>query len=84
MDERRARAPFELQSINLLNRITMKDERIYQERKERAREIAIDWQDKTARKRLYMSELAEAGEYFYKLGRRYGLLKEFRENAIPC
>ena len=27
-------------------------------------------------------ELAEAGEYFEKLGRRYGLLQEFRENAI--
>lgn len=62
----------------------MKDKRTYQERKERAREIAIDWQDKTAGKCLYMSELAEAGEYFYKLGRRFGLLREFRENAIPC
>lgn len=30
------------------------------------------------------SELAEVGERFYMLGKRYGLLKEFRENGIPC
>ena len=30
------------------------------------------------------SELAEVGERFYTLGKRYGLLKEFRENGIPC
>lgn len=30
------------------------------------------------------SELAEIGEQFYKLGKRYGLLMEFRENGIPC
>ena len=29
-------------------------------------------------------ELAEAGERFYTIGKRYGLLKEFRENCIPC
>jgi len=62
----------------------MKDKRTYQERKERAREIVMNWQDQTAGKCLYMSELAEAGEYFYNLGRRFGLLREFRENAIPC
>lgn len=56
----------------------------YQAQKERARQFAIDWQDETAGKCLYMSELAEAGNYFYKLGRRFGLLRELRENAIPC
>ena len=30
------------------------------------------------------NELAEAGERFYTLGKRYGLLKEFRDNGIPC
>lgn len=62
----------------------MKDKRTYQERKERAREIAIDWQLNEAEKPMYMSEYAEIGNYFYKLGRRFGLLREFRENAIPC
>ena len=30
------------------------------------------------------NELAEVSERFYTLGKRYGLLKEFRENGIPC
>ena len=62
----------------------MKDKRTYHERKERARQLAIDWQLNEAGKSMYMSEYAEIGEYFYKLGRRFGLLREFRENAIPC
>lgn len=62
----------------------MKDKRTYQERKERARQIAIDWQLNEAEKPMYMSEYAEIGNYFYNLGRRFGLLREFRENAIPC
>ena len=56
----------------------------YQVQKERARQLAIDWQLNEAEKPMYMSEYAEIGEYFYKLGRRFGLLREFRENAIPC
>ena len=62
----------------------MKDKRTYQERKERARQIAIDWQLNEAEKPMYMSEYAEIGNYFYNLGRRFGMLREFRENAIPC
>ena len=56
----------------------------YAERKENAREIAIDWQIEESERSLSYGELAEAGEYFYKLGKRYGLLREFRENGIPC
>ena len=62
----------------------MKYKRTYQERKERARQLAIDWQLNEAEKPMYISEYAEIGEYFYNLGRRFGLLREFRENAIPC
>lgn len=54
----------------------------YQQKKEQAREQAIDWQDETAEQNLSYGELAEAGEHFEKLGRRYGLLQEFRENGI--
>ena len=54
----------------------------YQQKKEQAREQAIDWQYETAEQNLSYGELAEAGEYFEKLGRRYGLLLEFRENGI--
>ena len=31
---------------------------------------------------LYMSDLASICDWFYKQGKRYGLLQEFRENAI--
>lgn len=54
----------------------------YQQLKSEAREQAIDWQYETAEQNLSYGELAEAGEYFEKLGRRYGLLQEFRENGI--
>lgn len=56
----------------------------YQELKEEARQIAIDWQIEASEQDYSYGELADYGEYFYKLGKRYGLLKEFRENAIPC
>lgn len=54
----------------------------YLQLQEEARQKAIDWQMKVSEKPMYMSELAEWNEYFRKLGKRYGLLKEFRENAI--
>ena len=58
----------------------------YQKRKEAVRQEAIEWQYKFGEEDLDMSiqELAEVGDYFHKLGKRYGLLEEFRENAIPC
>lgn len=54
----------------------------YQLAKERAREKAVMWQLENCDKCLSYSELAEFCEYFEKLGKRYGLLKEFRENGI--
>lgn len=56
----------------------------YQKQKEAARQQAIEWQLENCERNMYMSELAEVGEYFARLGRRFGLLREFRENAIPC
>ena len=56
----------------------------YQKRKETARQKAIDWQSEASEQNLSYGELAEAGDYFYRLGKRYGLLKEFRMNGIPC
>lgn len=56
----------------------------YQERKEAARQKAIDWQLEASEQNLSDGELVEIGNYFYKLGKRFGLLREFRENAIPC
>lgn len=54
----------------------------YKELKERARQKAIDWQLDFPNHNYSWSELQIYQEYFYTLGKRYGLLKEFRENAI--
>ena len=54
----------------------------YQELKEAARQKAIDWQMWVAEQNLSYGEFAEYAAEFEKLGRRYGLLAEFRENAI--
>ena len=54
----------------------------YYERKEEIRQQAIDYQLDFSNHNYSWSELADWGEYFYKLGKRYGLLKEFRENGI--
>lgn len=55
---------------------------MYKQEKELARQKAIDWQMEAAEKSLSYGELAEAQAYFERLGRHYGLLREFRENAI--
>lgn len=55
---------------------------IYARKKACARQEAIDWQNGVANHNYSYRELAEFGEHFEKLGRRYGLLKEFRENGI--
>lgn len=54
----------------------------YYERKEEIRQQAIEWQLDFSNHNYSYYELMEFGEYFYKLGKRYGLLKEFRENGI--
>ena len=56
----------------------------YTEAKAMARKLAIDWQHETGQINISCCELAEAGERFNKLGKRFGLLCEFRENGIPC
>ena len=56
----------------------------YTEAKARARKLAIDWQHENSQTNISCGELAEAYERFNKLGKRLGLLGEFRENGIPC
>jgi hypothetical protein len=56
----------------------------YQKRKESARQEAIDWQLNDSNYPYSYEGLSIIGNYFYKIGKRYGLLREFRENAIPC
>lgn len=54
----------------------------YQIAKENARQKAIDWQANFASENYSWGELAYWQEHFEKLGKRYGLLTEFRENCI--
>lgn len=54
----------------------------YYERKEKIRQDAINWQLKCCSNNYSYLELANWNDYFYKLGKRYGLLKEFKENGI--
>lgn len=54
----------------------------YAEKKEKVREEAIEWQYQFSEEDHFMSEYAYYSDYFTKLGKRYGLLREFRENGI--
>lgn len=52
--------------------------------KEEAREYAIYWQQKFSDSDMGMDwkELCEWNNVFTKLGRKFGLLEEFKENGI--
>ena len=57
----------------------------YNQRKEGIRNRAIDFQQgygEFAEMNYSWGEIAEWQSYFEKMGRRYGLLGEFRENGI--
>ncbi len=54
----------------------------YQKMKEKVRQEAIDWQWDFCNHNYSYEELIEFQSYFERLGKRYGLLKEFRENGI--
>ena len=54
----------------------------YQQFKAQAREQEIEWQNDFNNHNYHQSELAEQAKHFEKLGKRYGLLKEFKENGI--
>ena len=54
----------------------------YAKRKEEVRNEAIDWQRDFCNHNYSYGELADFSGYFTRLGKRYGLLREFKENAI--
>lgn len=54
----------------------------YQEKKADVREKAINFQQVFSEYDFSYSEIIEYQNYFLKQGKRYGLLKEFRENGI--
>lgn len=54
----------------------------YEEKKENARHLAIEYQNNFSFLSWSCAEIMEITSYFEKIGKRYGLLKEFKENAI--
>lgn len=54
----------------------------YREKKAKATEEAIRWQADFRDHDYSYSELAEWQAHFEKLGKRYGLTREFKENGI--
>ena len=54
----------------------------YQKGKEKTRNEAIEWQSDFATHNYSYGELAYFSDYFETKARRYGLLREFRENGI--
>ena len=54
----------------------------YQIGKEKARQEAMDWQLDFCNHDYSWGELAFFENYFTKLAKRYGLVKEFKENCI--
>lgn len=53
----------------------------YKEKKEKVRKEAIEWQ-KFAYHNYSYGELAYYQNYFEKEAKKFGLIKEFRENGI--
>ena len=54
----------------------------YREKKAKATEEAIRWQADFAGHNYSYGELAHFSDYFETKARRYGLVKEFKENGI--
>jgi hypothetical protein len=54
----------------------------YRDKQATLRNFAIDWQSNFGEYNYSWSELANWQSFFEEYGRKYGLLREFRENAI--
>lgn len=54
----------------------------YLEIKEKLREEAKEWQSDFQNNNFSFGDVAYYTNYFYKKGKKYGLLKEFKENGI--
>ena len=65
-----------------VNNESKKSRKSYADLKEAARQQAIDWQLWASEQSLSYGELADWMAHFENLGRRFGLIQEFRENAI--
>ena len=54
----------------------------YREKQAEARQIAQEWQSEANSRNDSYFDLWQAQTRFQKLGKRYGLLTEFKENGI--
>lgn len=54
----------------------------YQMNKEKARQKAIEWQLDFCNHNYSWGEIAYYGAYFERQAKRYGLVREFKENGI--
>lgn len=54
----------------------------YQRAKESARNKAVEWQSSFCDQNYSYRELTYYGEYFSRLAKQYGLVREFKENGI--
>ena len=63
---------------------TVKNRRLtdYEKAKTALRDFAIQWQADASRFNYSWGELCDWAMFFEKYGKKYGLLREFRENCI--
>ena len=54
----------------------------YNKKKEELRDEAIQWSYDTSERTMSYYDLMVEQSYFYEKGKRYGLIREFRENGI--
>jgi hypothetical protein len=54
----------------------------YEERKNNLQDLAINYSHNFGSLSWSYGELAEIGDFFYRNGKKYGLLREFHENGI--
>ncbi len=54
----------------------------YEKRKAEVREEAIEWSYDVGNHEYSYGEFAYFEDHFRRLGKRYGLLREFKENGI--
>jgi RIO-like serine/threonine protein kinase len=50
--------------------------------KSEARQIAIDWQNWQSKQSLSYRDIINWVDYFRKVGKKFSLIKEFKENGI--
>ena len=60
----------------------MSTKQYYEKRKAEVREEAIEWSNDVGNHEYSYGEFAYFEDHFRRLGKRYGLLREFKENAI--